>query len=344
MQKTCEHDGRFTFYLLDGFALHAFSAAIEALRLANDVAGHAAYAWHVVTADGQPVLSSCGMRVLADASLMEERDRLHQKGQSRLAVICGGRSVPRADRALEGWIRLCRRSRVPIAGLAGALYCLARAGLLDGHRCAVHWEHFPDFSERFFAAKPHQTTFEIDRDLYTCAGGNAPFDMFLRIIERDLGQDIANRICEIALCERIREASERQRLPLQARLGIDNAILIRIIEQMEANLSEPLKLADMPPVSGLSRRQMERLFRREMGRSPARYYLDMRLERAHLLLLTSSLPVIEIAMACGFSTASHFSRTYREHHGCTPQQTRMTEVERRRETDSRTRGEERRVA
>lgn len=344
MQKACEHGGRFTFYLLDGFALHAFSAAIEALRLANDVAGQATYAWHVVTSDGQPVLSSCGMRVAADASLMQERDRFHQPGQPRLAVLCGGRSVPPTDRALEGWIRLCRRNRIPLAGLAGGLYCLARAGLLDGHRCAVHWEHFPDFSERFFAAKPRQTAFEIDRDLYTCAGGNAPFDMFLRIIERDLGQDIATRICEIALCERMREAGERQRLPLQARLGIDNALLIRIIERMEANLSEPLKLADMSPVSGLSRRQMERLFRREMGRSPARYYLDMRLERAHLLLLTSSLPVIEIAMACGFSTASHFSRTYREQHGCTPQQTRMAEVQRRREIAGRSREDERRVA
>lgn len=344
MQQASEHGSRFTFYLLDGFALHAFSAAIEALRLANDVAGHAPYVWRVVTADGRPVLSSCGMRVVADASLMEERDRLHQPGQSRLAVICGGRSVPQADRALEGWIRLCRRSRVPIAGLAGGLYCLARAGLLDGHRCAVHWEHFPDFSERFFATRPRQTAFEIDCDLYTCAGGNASFDMFLRIIERDLGQDVTNRICEISLCERMREAGERQRLPLQARLGIDNALLIRIIERMEANLSEPLKLADMSPMSGLSRRQMERLFRREMGRTPARYYLEIRLERAHLLLLTSSLPVIEIAMACGFSTASHFSRTYRERHGCTPQQTRMAEVERRRETDGRTGGEERYVA
>lgn len=344
MQKACEHGGRFTFYLLDGFALHAFSAAIEALRLANDVAGQATYTWHVVTSDGQPVLSSCGMRVAADASLMQERDRFHQPGQPRLAVLCGGRSVPPTDRALEGWIRLCRRNRIPLAGLAGGLYCLARAGLLDGHRCAVHWEHFPDFSERFFAAKPRQTAFEIDRDLYTCAGGNASFDMFLRIIERDLGQDIATRICEIALCERMREAGERQRLPLQARLGIDNALLIRIIERMEANLSEPLKLADMSPMSGLSRRQMERLFRREMGRSPARYYLHMRLERAHLLLLTSSLPVIEIAMACGFSTASHFSRTYREQHGCTPQQTRMAEVQRRREIAGRSRENERRVA
>jgi transcriptional regulator GlxA family with amidase domain len=111
--------------------------------------------------------------------------------------------------------------------------------------------------------------------------------------------------------------------------------LIRVIEKMEANLAEPLKLADMWPSTGLSRRQIERLFRREMGRTPARYYLDLRLERAHLLLITSSLQVIEIAVACGFSTASHFSRTYRERYGLTPQRSRLNEMERLRAGNDR---------
>lgn len=225
---------------------------------------------------------------------------------------------------------MSRRSRVPIAGLAGGLYSLARSGVLDGRRCAVHWEHFPDFSEWFFETKARQTAFEIDGELYTCAGGNAPFDMFLRIVEDDLGRDVANRVCEVALSERVREAGERQRLPLQTRVGIDNRLLIDIIEQMEANIAEPLKLAEMTPSTGLSRRQVERLFKREMGRSPKRYYLQMRLERANLFLVNSTLPVFEIAVACGFSSASHFSRTYREIYGCTPQHTRTAELERRR--------------
>ncbi|SOC47816.1 AraC family transcriptional regulator with amidase-like domain [Rhizobium subbaraonis] len=328
MRQACEQGGRFTFYLLDGFALHTFSAALEALRLANQVAGRTVYDWQVVTGDGEPARSSCAMRIAADHSLAEERGQLYRPGSRQVIVVCGGNAIPAPDRSLEAWLRLCQRSRTTLVGLAGGLYPLARAGLLDGKRCAVHWEHFPDFSERFFAVNPHQTAFEIDADRHTCAGGNASFDMFLTIVERDLGADAANRICEIALCERLREAGERQRLPLQARLGIHNALLIRIIQQMEANLCEPIRLSDMSPVSGLSRRQMERLFRREMGRTPARYYLELRLERAHLLLITSSLPVIEVAMACGFSTASHFARTYRERYGCTPQRTRLAEAER----------------
>jgi transcriptional regulator GlxA family with amidase domain len=342
VQQACTQGRRFTFYLLDGFTQHAFTSALEALRLANDVLGRRHYSWQILTRDGQPALSSCGMRLMADAALTSERDGLQQPERPHMIVVCGGRAIPPADGKAEGWLRLSRRGSIAIAGLAGGLYSLARAGVLDGRRCAVHWEHFPDFSERFFTTKARQTAFEIDSDLYTCAGGNAPFDMFLRIVEDDLGRDVANRVCELALSERVRSAGERQRLPLQARVGIDNRLLIDIIEQMEANLADPLKLADITPTTGLSRRQIERLFRREMGRSPKRYYLQLRLERAHLLLVNSSLPVFEIAVACGFSSASHFSRTYRETYGCTPQRTRLAELAHRQPSRS-TSGEPGRV-
>lgn len=332
MQQAHRDGGHFTFYLLDGFTLHTFSAALEALRVANAVAGRTIYDWTVVTGDGHLSRSACGMRVAAGRSLAEEREQLHRPGANRVVVVCGGSGIPASNKALEAWLRQCRRHRIDLAGIAGGLYPLARAGLLDDRRCAVHWEHFPDFCERFSAAKARQTVFEVDKDIHTCAGGNASFDMIMSIIEGALGEDVTNRIFEISLCERRREAGERQRLPLQARLGIDNASLIRVVQQMEANLSEPLRLAEMTPASGLSRRQMERLFRREMGRTPARYYLDLRLERAHLLLVTSSLPVIEVAIACGFSTASHFSRAYRDRYGRTPQNARRAEAERRNNT------------
>lgn len=91
---------------------------------------------------------------------------------------------------------------------------------------------------------------------------------------------------------------------------------------MEANLSEPQALINVAHTIGLSRRQVERLFRQEMGRSPARYYLEIRLDRARHLLLQSSMPVVEVAVACGFVSASHFSKCYRELYRRSPQQER----------------------
>ncbi|HMQ59001.1 MAG TPA: helix-turn-helix domain-containing protein, partial [Rhizobiaceae bacterium] len=130
------------------------------------------------------------------------------------------------------------------------------------------------------------------------------------------------QVCEQVLTDRVRSPSDRQRLPLRARLGVQNSKVLSIIELMEANLGEPLSLVEIAGYVGLSRRQIERLFRQEMGRSPARYYLEIRLDRARHLLIQSTMPVVEIAIACGFVSASHFSKCYRELYGRAPQQER----------------------
>jgi len=146
--------------------------------------------------------------------------------------------------------------------------------------------------------------------------------MMLNLIGQDFDDNLVNRICEQALTDRVREQSDRQRLPLRARLGVQNSKVLSIIEVMEKNLAEPLSLLEIADDAGLSRRQIERLFRQEMGRSPARYYLEIRLERARHLLVQSTLPVVEVAVACGFVSASHFSKCYREIYNRSPQQER----------------------
>ncbi len=146
--------------------------------------------------------------------------------------------------------------------------------------------------------------------------------MMLKLIGEDFDELLVNRICEQMLTDRVRSPTDRQRLPLRARLGVQNSKVLGIIELMEANLSEPLSLIEIADGVGLSRRQIERLFRQEMGRSPARYYLEVRLDRARHLLIQSSLPVVEVAVACGFVSASHFSKCYRELYARSPQQER----------------------
>lgn len=164
--------------------------------------------------------------------------------------------------------------------------------------------------------------FEVDSNIYTCAGGTASLDMMLSLIGQDFGENLVNRVCEQQLTDRVRSPNDRQRLPLRARLGVQNSKVLSIIELMEGNLSEPLSLLDIADAADLSRRQVERLFRQEMGRSPARYYLEIRLDRARHLLVQSAMPVVEVAVACGFVSASHFSKCYREIYNRTPQQER----------------------
>ncbi|MES0133117.1 GlxA family transcriptional regulator [Mesorhizobium sp. M0029] len=320
LQSTCRN---FCFYLLPAFSLQAFSSAVEALRLANEVLGRDVYSWQVISDDGQPAASSCGLLVCADSSLVFERERARRSISARDVVVVGGRNAPSPHKQLDAWLRECRNRRGSLVGIGSGTIVLARAGLAEGRRCAVHWEQFPMFSERFPSVLAAQTAFEQDGLLHTCAGGDAPFDMFLALVDQHHGTRIVNRICEKAIACRTRAAGDRQRLPLHSRVQLNHQAVIKVIDQMESNLTEPLLLDEIAGSAGLSRRQIERLFRRELGCSPSRYYLDLRLERAHLLLISSRLPVVEIAMACGFVSASHFSKAYREAYGCAPHQSRL---------------------
>jgi transcriptional regulator GlxA family with amidase domain len=314
----------FSFYLVPEFTLLAFSSALEALRLANAAVGFDAYAWRFVSQDGCSARSSCGLGLGTHVSLAEERALVSGPSRPSVAVVCGGMNVQRhRSGPVAAWLRECRLRSVALASLCTGSDLLADAGLLDGRRCTIHWENLPDFTERFPALQVSAGVYEIDGDVYTCAGGSASFDMMLHLIAHDFGEAVVSRICEQALVERVRAPSVRQRLPLRAQLGTSDPTLLTIVEEMQANLCEPVPLPDLAAKVGVSMRQVERLFAREMGRSPARYYLELRLERAHLLLSQSALPIIEVAVACGFIGGPHFWNAYRKAYGCTPKQTRL---------------------
>ncbi|MER8785490.1 GlxA family transcriptional regulator [Mesorhizobium sp. M1006] len=315
--------GRFNFYLLPAFSLHAFSSAIEVLTLANEATRRNVYSWQVVSGDGQPVVSSCGITISSAVGLRSERDRNLRSNPAPVAIVCGGRSVPRHDSQLHSWLRECRNRRARLIGIGGGTLVLARAGVAEGRRCAVHWEQFPLFLEQFPGIIATQAAFEKDGELYTCSGGDASFDTFLDLVGCDYGAAVVNRICENAVACRVRTVGDRQRLPPNSRVRFNHKAVIEVIDQMEAHIGDPKSIDGLVAATGLTRRQIERLFKRELGRSPSRYYLELRLERAHLLLRSSNLPVIEIAVACGFVSASHFSKVYRDMYGCAPHQTRL---------------------
>ncbi|MER9684073.1 GlxA family transcriptional regulator [Mesorhizobium sp. M0184] len=319
----------FSFYLAPGFSLQAFSSAVEALRLANEVLESEVYAWRIVSDDGHPARSSCGLTISVDTSLKDERSFIGKMGLfPSVAVVCGGSHPPTVNRTVHGWLRECRARKLSLAGIASGVFSIAQTGLADGRKCAVHWEQYPAFVEQFPNVAAVQSAFEIDDETYSCSGGDAAFDMFVQFVIEDCDSLVASRVCEKAVAMRVRQPGDRQRLPLHAGAAIQHDGLLRIIEQMEMHLDEPVALKDVAASSCLSRRQIERIFSQKIGRSPARYYLDMRLERAHLLILNSQLPIVEIAMACGFVSASHFSKAYRDSYGMTPREARSEAIER----------------
>jgi len=314
---------RVVFFLVPNFSMIAFASAVEPLRLTNRTLGKTVYEWVIVSQDGGPVTASNGIDVSVDMSLDHARQRMLDEIKPDIILVCSGVKVE-AFRSpqFDGWLRSMHRHGISVGGLCTGAWLLAQAGLLEGRRCSIHWETLPAFAEKFPMAEVHADLCEIDEGVYTCAGGTAALDMMLHLIEDHFGQNVVTKVCEYCLIDRIRGQRDRQRLPLQARLGLHHAKLLLIIELMEANVSEPLSLSEISEYVGLSRRQVERLFRRHLGRSPARYYLEIRIDRARHLLLQSNMPIVDVAIACGFVSASHFSKCYREMYGRSPQMER----------------------
>jgi transcriptional regulator GlxA family with amidase domain len=310
-----------TFYLIDRFCMRGLSAAMTALRLANEASGDHYYEWRLVSHSGEPVSSFCSIRVPVHMSLSDERK---QSGRSRtsVAVVCGGPSLPEECRSLDTWLRECQNHRIQIATISGASFVPARAGLFQNLRWSVHWEQFAIFAERFPELDAYQTLFEVDEGFCSCAGGDAVFDMFSGNVQKDLGPVVADRICELALHTMVRQPSERQRLPLRSRFGVVHPTIAKVIDHMSANLVDRLKLDEFAATTGLSRRQIERLFRAQLGLTPARFYAELRLERANLLIQNSPLPILDIAIACGFVSRSHFTKAYCKQYNRTPRQQR----------------------
>lgn len=315
---------KITFFLINNFSMIAFATAVEPLRMANRMLGETRYEWRLASIDGRPVTASNGVSVEVETSLDDERHAIAGSRRPSMLFVCSGvRVEENENRSLFAFLRESKNAGIIVGGLCTAAYLLAAAGLLKGKRCAIHWENLPGFQEKFSDVEVFADLYEMDGNIWTCAGGTAALDMMLSLVGQDHDEELVNRVCEQALTDRVRNPHDRQRLPLRARLGVQNAKVLSIIEFMEANIAEPLSLVEIADYVGLSRRQIERLFQAQMGRSPARYYLEVRLDRARHLLRQSTMPVVDVAIACGFVSASHFSKCYREMYGKSPLQERQ---------------------
>ncbi|MCB2012013.1 MAG: GlxA family transcriptional regulator [Geminicoccaceae bacterium] len=313
------------FLLIPDFSMIAFASAIEPLRIANRLAGRPLYKWVLVSKDGSAVPASNNIPVNVDLAMDQLEIRVGQSMPT--VVVCSGIGAERfQDKDVLAWLRRVDRHGATIGALCTGAHILARAGLISDHRCTIHWENLPGFVEAFPDLDVAADLFEVDRNRFTCSGGTAPLDLMLNRIGASHGEDLATKVSEQCLLDRIRGPQDRQRMPIRMRLGVHHPKLIMAIELMEANIEEPLSQELLAKYVGLSRRQLERLFRRHLGRTPAQYYLELRLERARHLLYQTDLPIMSIACACGFVSASHFSTCYRQMFGKTPRAERNEAV------------------
>jgi transcriptional regulator GlxA family with amidase domain len=303
---------RFVFVLLDQFSLLCFSTAIESLRIANRMAGRTLYKWTTIGEGGQSATCSAGTVFQLDGDLDE-------MSRDDTIMVCSGLDVQDATtKKVLGWLRREARKGLMVGGLCTGAFTLAKAGLLDGKRATIHWENQDSFAEEFEEVELTKSVFVVDGNRLTTAGGTSSIDLMLKLIADDQGEELANAVADQLIYSSIRTDQDTQRLSVPTRIGVRHPKLSQVIQMMESNIEEPISPSVLAHDVGMSTRQLERLFRRYLNRSPKRYYMELRLQKARNLLMQTDMSVINVALACGFASPSHFSKCYRAHYDTTP--------------------------
>lgn len=305
---------QFTIGLLpiDGFALMSYAACIEPLRAANLLAEHPAFSFRHFAASGTETVSSCGAVVPASAGLGRIKDL------DLALVIAGGDPMRKPLEPAAGWLRRLDRQGVRLGGVSGGPAILARAGLMTGRRMTLHWEHMAELAEYDPSLVIERSLYVVDRNRITCAGGTAPLDMMHALIAERLGQDIAGQVSDWFMHTDIRASADPQRSGVGERYGIVEPKVLAAIEAMENHLADPLSLEQLALVTGISGRQLNRHFGRELKTSAMDFYRGLRLDKAAHLLERTGLGIGDVANATGFSGQAHFNTAFSNRFGQPP--------------------------
>ncbi|MBY8977595.1 GlxA family transcriptional regulator [Rhodobacteraceae bacterium NNCM2] len=308
------------FLLIRQFSLLALVSALEPLRGANRLLGEKSYAWKLFAEEGLIASASNGMEIGVHGGLPElfaEIDEIDY------LFVCAGLDTKPPNRArLHAVLTQAARNGIVIGSLSAGTFILARAGLLDGYDCTVHWEFQPAFEEEFPDIKCSPGLFVIDRNRWTGSGGVTGLDMMLQLVEADHGPSLSRSVGNQFQIDRIRNSGVHQRPGNLDRMETLPGPLQNAINLMMANIETPLKMDEIARECGLNLRRMERLFKSYLEAAPAQFYRRLRLEKARELLMHSNLSTLEISFLTGFSSSSHFAMAYAREYGLRPSEMR----------------------
>ena len=300
------------FLLLPRFSMMALSSALEPLRMANTISERPLYAWTVLSEDGNPVEASNGMENLVNGNV-NSTQRLP------MVAVCASYDPHLFATHNTGmWLRRQARHGAILGAMDTGSYVLAKEGLLNRYRATIHWESLETFAEEFPDVDVVQDIYVVDRNRFSSAGATASLDMMLFLIRRQHGPDLARKVAEQFIYAGERASHAQQRTSTAERLSLRNPKLGKAIAFFAENLEDPVPTSDAASHVGLSVRALERAFSKWVQTTPARYHRQLRLERARSLIQQTRLPMLEIAVRCGFGSAAHFSQAYAAYYGNPP--------------------------
>ncbi len=314
IHTTC-HIGMLLLPQFNSMAMHAF---VDPYRAANYLRGHTLYQWHFLSLDGQNITASNGVEINNTEHYLSSTINFD-------FIVVNASWTPEKFQShkLQTWLKNAADSGITLVCLDTGAFVLAFAGLMDGYRTTVHYEHIAAFKELFPKSKVEESLFVVDRDRLSSCGGMTACDLSLEIIRLQHGIDLANATAHYIFHERLRTTEEIQQSPSHEPVGYAAPKELRdAIILMERNLEEPLKIPEIANYLKISQRQLERLFKTYTAESPLQYYTNISLDRARGLVTQTEMPIAEIASACGFNSAEHFTRSYKKRFNIVPSKDR----------------------
>ncbi|MEI9425961.1 GlxA family transcriptional regulator [Mesorhizobium sp. Cs1299R1N1] len=310
--------------ILPGFSHLALHAFLEPFRIANTVSRLAMFRWRIAGLEKGSVEGASGLSVATGLTIDQLNFLSAERKVDHLAIIAGEPVGQQLTPKFNTFLRAAVRHSVPISAVGTAAWLLAQAGLLANTRCTIHWSRLAAFSEVFDQPQIRDSLFVKDGQISTCAGELAAFDLAVDLIAGYAGGYTAHEVCRHATVEGQRSGANRQTGPSGLAFAGVSDKLLHAMRIMEANVEVPLSMRRVAEEAGVSRRQLERLFSTHVGHPPVRYYLRVRIDHAKRLIEGTRMPIIDIAMACGFISPSHFAKCFKSVHGITPQQCRIS--------------------
>jgi transcriptional regulator GlxA family with amidase domain len=318
---------RLGFLMFPGFPMACLTSAIEPLRAANEITGKREFDWKLVAESKVPVRSSAEIGFEPDVTLQEV------EGLDQLYLISPPTAAFADPRRSPARLRWLDRTGVTLGAFSGGIFPLARAGLMEGRPCSVHWCYEAAFKVDFPTVLARDATIQREGRRVTVSGAGAVFDLMLRLIEERLGRDCMTEVACWFQHPFVRDADASQKVPVARAGGTTDAlpaVIREAIRLFETHVEDPLRIPDVASAVGLSGRHFERMFKRETGQSPLRFYHQLRLTKARQRVLYSNDSLREIAASVGYMTSSPMVRHYTEIFGVSPQDERRLTLSLRR--------------
>ncbi|MEM7464187.1 MAG: GlxA family transcriptional regulator [Pseudomonadota bacterium] len=305
--KSNPHTWQIGILLFDQFSNHCLANALEPFRAANTLLHRQAFEWHIVTLDDKPVRSSSGLPVMPTTRLSDQ-----YSGDILFVVSSYDFRSLTTTRCLQA-IRTGAKRYKKVAALDTGSWLLATAGLLENRDATIHYDEIDAFAERFPDVQVQRARWVEDDGVITCGGAMASFELVLDLIAELHGTVLALEIAQLFMVEHAKFGQSIP--PISKDRRVDRCLLA-----MEANIEHPLSIPALARLSNSRQRDLEKRFVRALGTTPDVVYRRLRLNAAKKLLEANTMPVSEIAVRCGYSNASAFSRAFRREFGVAPKE------------------------